>query len=60
MAMDKSVKKAFIRYTKKKYPGEADGIIKKADELFPTLYAKAPGIGGSENMMAGWNFSVIL
>ncbi len=52
MAIDKSVKKAFIRYTKKKYPGEADRIIKKADELFPKLYAKAPDIGGSENMMA--------
>ncbi len=36
MAIDRSVKKAFIRYTKKKYPGEADGIINKADELFPT------------------------
>ena len=52
MAMDKSVKKAFIRYTKKKYPADADRIIKKADELFPKLYSKAPDIGGSENMMA--------
>lgn len=52
MAMDKSVKKAFIRYTKKKYPDEADEIIRKANELFPVLYAKAPDIGGSENMMA--------
>ena len=52
MAIDRSVKKAFIRYTKKKYPGEAEGIIKKADELFPELYAKAPDIGGSENLMA--------
>ena len=59
MAMDKSVKKAFIRYTKKKYPGESDRIIKKADELFPELYAKAPDIGGSENMMA-YNLDMFL
>ena len=52
MAMDKAVKKAFIRYTKKKYPDEAERIIKRADELFPKLYAKAPDIGGSENLMA--------
>ncbi len=52
MAMDRSVKKAFIRYTKKNYPDEAEKIIKKADELFPQLYAKAPDIGGPENMMA--------
>ncbi len=52
MAMDKAVKKAFIRYTEKKYPDEAERIIKKADELFPELYAKAPDIGGSENLMA--------
>ena len=59
MAMDKSVKKAFIRYTKRKYPGESDRIIKKADELFPELYAKAPDIGGSENMMA-YNLDMFL
>ena len=52
MAMDKAVKKAFIRYTKKKYPDESERIIKRADELFPQLYAKAPDIGGSENLMA--------
>ena len=52
MDMDKAVKKAFIRYTKKKYPDEAERIIKRADELFPKLYAKAPDIGGSENLMA--------
>ena len=52
MAMDKAVKKAFIRYTKKKYPDEAERIIKRADELFPKLYAKAPDIGGAENLMA--------
>ena len=52
MAMDKAAKKAFVRYTKKKYPDEAERIIKRADELFPKLYAKAPDIGGSENLMA--------
>ena len=52
MAMDKAVKKAFVRYTKKKYPDEAERIIKRADELFPKLYAKAPDIGGAENLMA--------
>ena len=30
----------------------ADQIIRKADELFPELYAKAPDIGGKENLMA--------
>ena len=59
MAMDKSVKKAFIRYTKRKYPDESDRIIRKADELFPELYAKAPDIGGSENMMA-YNLDMFL
>ena len=52
MAMDKAVKKAFIRYTKKKFPDESEQIIKRADALFPELYAKAPDIGGSENLMA--------
>ncbi len=32
MAMDKAVKKAFIRYTKKKFPDESEQIIKRADE----------------------------
>ncbi len=32
--MDKMVKKGFIRYTKKKYPNEAERIIRKADKLF--------------------------
>ena len=51
-SMDKAVRKAFIRYTKEHFPGEADQIIRKADELFPELYAKAPDIGGKENLMA--------
>ena len=33
MAMDKAVKKAFIRYTKKKYPDESERIIKKGSSL---------------------------
>ena len=50
--LEKKVKKAFIRYTKKHYPHEADSIIQRADELFPELYSKAPFIGGKENLMA--------
>lgn len=57
--MDKMVKKGFIRYTKKKYPNEAERIIRKADKLFPKLYAKAPDIGGKENAMA-YNLDMML
>ena len=52
VAIDKMIKKGFIRYVKKQYPDEAKKIIQKADELFPVLYAKAPDIGGSENLMS--------
>ncbi|MBE7069730.1 MAG: hypothetical protein E7386_04450 [Ruminococcaceae bacterium] len=51
-SMANSFKKAFIRYTKKHYPDEAAEIIRKADDLFPVLFAKAPDIGGKENLMA--------
>lgn len=51
-AMDKVIKKAFIQYTKEHYPEEAEAIIHRAEELFPVLYAKAPDIGGKENLMA--------
>lgn len=51
-AMDKAIRKAFIRYTRKHYPAEAEKIIQKADALFPILHAKAPDIGGDENLMA--------
>lgn len=51
-SMDKTVKKAFIKYTKAHYPDEAGEIIQRADELFPELYAKAPDIGGKENLMS--------
>ena len=50
-AMDKAIKKGFIRYVKKHYPSEAEQIIKRADDLFPQLYAKAPDIGGKENIV---------
>jgi len=48
----KMIKNGFIRYVKTRYPDEADSIIRKADELFPVLYAKAPDIGGAENLMS--------
>ncbi|MGX8704998.1 MAG: hypothetical protein ACSW8J_00310, partial [bacterium] len=51
-AMNRMIKKGFIRYTKKHYPNEAREIIQRADELFPKLYAKAPDIGGRENAMS--------
>ena len=51
-AMDKMIKKAFIKYTKGHYPDEEEKIIRKAEELFPVLYAKAPDIGGKENNMS--------
>ena len=51
-AMDKAIKRAFIRYTKEHYPDEANQIIQKAEALFPVLHAKAPDIGGRENLMS--------
>ena len=51
-ALDKAVRKAFIRYTKEHYPKDAEQIIREADRLFPELYAKAPDIGGRENLMS--------
>ncbi len=46
------IKKGFIRYVKERYPEEAEAIIRRADELYPLLHAKAPDIGGAENQMA--------
>ena len=46
--LEKTVKKAFVRYTKKHYPQEAKRIIERAEELFPVLYSKAPFIGGKK------------
>lgn len=52
-AIVKRLKKGFIRYTKEHYPpDEANRIIRKANELYPVLYAKAPDIGGADNNMS--------
>ena len=51
-AIDKAIKKEFIKYTKEHFPEEADKIIKRADAIYPVLYAKAPDIGGKENLMS--------
>ena len=39
-AMTNTVKKGFVRYAREHYPEDAERIIRKADELFPVLYAK--------------------
>ena len=46
------IKKAFVRYARERYPKEADAITKRAEALYPVLHAKAPDIGGAENLMA--------
>ncbi|MDO4845144.1 MAG: L-2-amino-thiazoline-4-carboxylic acid hydrolase [Oscillospiraceae bacterium] len=46
------IKKGFLHYVKTCYPEKAGTLIRKADELFPVLYAKAPDIGGTENLMS--------
>ena len=46
------IQKGFVRYTKERYPKEADVILRRAEELYPILHAKAPDIGGAENLMA--------
>lgn len=53
------IKKGFIRYTREHYPKEAEKIIQKADELFPTLFIKAPDIGGPENNMS-YNLDLLI
>ena len=58
-AMVKAVKKGFIGYTRARYPGEAEQIIRRAEELFPVLHAKAPDIGGKENAMA-YNLDLLI
>lgn len=58
-ALVKAVKKGFIRYTRGHYPDEAERIIRKADELFPALYAKAPDICGRENAIA-YNLDLLI
>ena len=46
------IKKAFVRYARERYPQEADAILRRAEELYPVFHAKAPDIGGAENLMA--------
>ena len=58
-AMVKAAKKGFVRYVREHYPEDAERIIRKADELFPVLYAKAPDIGGKENAMA-YNLDLLI
>ena len=55
----KMIKKGFIRYTKEHFPEEAETILRRAEELFPVLYAKAPDIGGAENHMA-YNLDLLI
>ena len=58
-AMVKAAKKGFVRYVREHYPEDEERIIRKADELFPVLYAKAPDIGGKENAMA-YNLDLLI
>lgn len=58
-AMTNTVKKGFVRYAREHYPKDAERIIRRADELFPVLYAKAPDIGGKENAMA-YNLDLLI
>ena len=58
-AMVKAVKKGFVRYAREHYPEDAERIIRKADELFPVLYAKVPDIGGKGNAMA-YNLDLLI
>ena len=50
--MEKTANKAIIRYLKKHFPNEWKAIIKRMKELRPGLAAKAPDIGGKENILA--------
>lgn len=34
-AIEKAIKKAFVNYTREKYPDEAEQIINRADEALP-------------------------
>ncbi len=50
--MQQMIYRAIIRYLKKHYPGEVKGIMKRAERILPRLKAKAPDIGGRENILA--------
>ena len=53
------IKKGFVRYTRERYPEEAEAIVRRAEELYPVLHAKAPDIGGAENLMA-YNLDMLI
>ena len=57
--MVRIIKRAFDQYAGERYPDEAETIIRRADELFPVLRAKAPDIGGAENDMA-YNLDLLI
>ena len=50
--MEKLVERAIQRYLKKHFPEEAKQITARAKAIRPELDAKAPDIGGKENMLA--------
>ena len=50
--METLIKKAIRKYLRKHFRGEEKSIIKRAEEIFPQLVAKAPNIGGKENSLA--------
>ena len=50
--MEKTVERAIQRYLKKNFPEDAKRIAARARELYPGLAAKAPDIGGKENILA--------
>ena len=53
------IKKGFVRYAHERYPEEAEAIVRRAEELYPVLHAKAPDIGGAENLMA-YNLDMLI
>ncbi|MBR3508010.1 MAG: L-2-amino-thiazoline-4-carboxylic acid hydrolase [Lachnospiraceae bacterium] len=46
------IKHAIKKYLRKHFPREEKVILKRAEEIFPKLVAKAPNIGGKENSLA--------
>ena len=53
------LKKELAAYCRTHYPGEAAEIEKRAEALYPALYAKAPDLGGKENNLA-YNMDLFL
>lgn len=58
-ALVKRLRNGLIQYARKHFPKEAEKIIRRAEELYPVLYAKAPDIGGEENDMA-YNLDLLI